>query len=624
MVVPVYNTGPFIEACIEGLLAQSLGPERCELVFVDDGSTDETPARLDRLAAEHPNVVVRHEPNSGWPGRPRNVGIDVSAGEFLFFCDHDDWLEPDGLETLVAAARRSDADIVVGKMVGIRRSVPIELFRTSRDHASVHDTNLMSGLTPHKLFRRSLLDEHGLRFPEGRRRLEDHTFVTAAYFAARNVAVVADRPIYHHIKREDEGNAAFGDFEPVGYYRNAREAMDIVEAHTEPGELRDGLMWRFLRGQLLNQVSEPTIQRRDPALTRIAYDEIRTLLLERYPDSAIDRLRPVPRARSRAVRLDRIDLLRDIADRAATVVARGLVDRLSTTGGRWRVDVTAGLVHAPAAAVMAVETADGWRLPGLVPDKLDDRASTTADLLSSARARVTLRERTTWVEWIVPATVTPTLERSEGTRGPAAQLSVQVTADIDPATVAGGHPLPPGRWDVWLWVTGFGLLRRTRLGVLDDEPAAARPVLFGRPPAIARPHLTARGGHVSIDVSRATRRLGAALGVTPRPQAVVDSRGHAVVMLPLTAAEEQGVRCRVELRAGDDAPAVVQHFETSLRVAPDVGSVLDVDLGSTRLSAGRYEVWLGGGKETRLSHVADLQVPRGSVARRVLGRGVSR
>ena len=87
VVVPVYNPGRYIEPCIESLLRQTLPPGEHEVVFVDDGSTDETPARLDELAASHSHVRVIHQENSGWPGKPRNVGVEASRGEYVQFVD---------------------------------------------------------------------------------------------------------------------------------------------------------------------------------------------------------------------------------------------------------------------------------------------------------------------------------------------------------------------------------------------------------------------------------------------------------------------------------------------------------------------------------------------------------
>ena len=109
----------------------------------------------------------------------------MARGEFVYFVDNDDWLEPDALERLHATAVRDGADIVIGKVVGHGKRVPRELFRENLHAVPFDSAKLLGLLTPHKLFRRALLDEHGIRFPEGRRRLEDHLFVVHAYFHAR-------------------------------------------------------------------------------------------------------------------------------------------------------------------------------------------------------------------------------------------------------------------------------------------------------------------------------------------------------------------------------------------------------------------------------------------------------
>src|SRR4051812_3729319 len=132
VIVPVFDPGPHIDDCIRTLTEQSLPPEAYEVVFVDDGSTDGTGERLDALAADRSNVRVEHIPNSGWPGRPRNVGLGMAAGEYVLFVDNDDRLEHDALERLVAMADADEADVVVGKTVGHQRRVSRELFRQSR------------------------------------------------------------------------------------------------------------------------------------------------------------------------------------------------------------------------------------------------------------------------------------------------------------------------------------------------------------------------------------------------------------------------------------------------------------------------------------------------------------
>ena len=98
VIVPVFDPGPDIDDCIESLLGQTMPAGDLELIFVDDGSTDGTPARLDELAGRHRHVRVQHIPNSGWPGKPRNVGIDMAEGEYVYFVDNDDWLGKSALK----------------------------------------------------------------------------------------------------------------------------------------------------------------------------------------------------------------------------------------------------------------------------------------------------------------------------------------------------------------------------------------------------------------------------------------------------------------------------------------------------------------------------------------------
>ena len=110
---------------------------------------------------------------------------------------------------------------MIGKVVGHNKSVPRSLFREN-----VHELGLRAApfnlLTPHKLFRRALLDEHGIRFPEGRRRLEDHMFVVPAYFAARNMAILADYPCYHWVHWDSGTNASYVAPDPAEYFADVR------------------------------------------------------------------------------------------------------------------------------------------------------------------------------------------------------------------------------------------------------------------------------------------------------------------------------------------------------------------------------------------------------------------
>ena len=266
VIVPVFNPGSFIEPCVASLVEQSLPDDRYELIFVDDGSTDATPQRLDEIAASHDNVIVRHEPNSGWSGRPRNVGLSLARGDYVFFCDHDDWLSPEALERMVGYARETGADVLAPKIIGHQRGSPTIIFERNVANATFATTPLMFGLAPHKLFRRDFLEQHGLRFREGRR-FEDQVFVLEAYLLASRIAVLADYECYHHVLRSDDANAAFLAVEPDDYVRNVAEVIDVIEAGTEPGPGRDLVMRRPFELELLGRFARRWFVESPPAIS---------------------------------------------------------------------------------------------------------------------------------------------------------------------------------------------------------------------------------------------------------------------------------------------------------------------------------------------------------------------
>lgn len=107
IIVPVYNAAEHLRRCVDSLFAQTL--KNFELILVDDGSSDESPAICDCYTAD-PRVKVIHKENGG-PCTARNCGMDAAQGEFIGFVDADDWCEPDMFEKLYNIATEDEADM---------------------------------------------------------------------------------------------------------------------------------------------------------------------------------------------------------------------------------------------------------------------------------------------------------------------------------------------------------------------------------------------------------------------------------------------------------------------------------------------------------------------------------
>jgi poly(ribitol-phosphate) beta-N-acetylglucosaminyltransferase len=224
VVLPVYNTVRYLERCLDSVLHQDILAEELEVIAVDDGSTDGSGELLDRYGGRDERVVVIHQANSGWPGQPRNRGTAVSRGRYVFFMDSDDHLGREAMRRMCDFADENGSDVVVPRIVPFRA-------RSWIWRKTLVDADLRVAfytLSPQKLIRRSFIETQGLRFPEGRVRLEDGIFSAQAYLCASRVSVLGGYDFYHKCRREDGTNLSSQRPEPQAYLRSVSTILDII------------------------------------------------------------------------------------------------------------------------------------------------------------------------------------------------------------------------------------------------------------------------------------------------------------------------------------------------------------------------------------------------------------
>ena len=107
VIVPVYQAESLLPQCVESVLSQTFSD--WELLLVDDGSRDGSPALCDSYAAREPRIRVFHKPNGG-VSSARNLGLEQAAGQCIAFLDADDAFEPAALETLWYLREKAGAD----------------------------------------------------------------------------------------------------------------------------------------------------------------------------------------------------------------------------------------------------------------------------------------------------------------------------------------------------------------------------------------------------------------------------------------------------------------------------------------------------------------------------------
>ena len=216
VIMPVYGVEDYVGGAIESIQSQTLTD--WELFCVDDGSKDRSGEVCDRYAEEDPRIRVIHKENGGAPSA-RNVAIDQADGEYLYFCDADDWAEPTMLEDMVRIADENGSQLVVaGFYIDTYYSdtekftqcqeVPSRVFRTQREfreHAhELFDQNLL--YTPwNKLFRTDYIRDNKLYFPQTF--WDDFPFNLSVVRDIEKVAVTGEK-YYHFIRKREESETA--------------------------------------------------------------------------------------------------------------------------------------------------------------------------------------------------------------------------------------------------------------------------------------------------------------------------------------------------------------------------------------------------------------------------------
>ena len=222
VVVPMYNAERFIRACVDSALNQTL--KNVEVIIVDDRSPDNSLSLCRELYGNNDRVKIVQQPVNHGPGAARNRGIKEACGEYIAFLDSDDEMLPDNLQKMFTAAKEHDADVLHNDSLRIMLpledgTIPAEMLAHSDGiiinrmdiRERIDDIQLLTsdlsqrleqwkngGLHCHvgnKLFRRSLIADNRLSFPEaklpgGTMLSEDDLFCLQCLLTAKNYVLM--------------------------------------------------------------------------------------------------------------------------------------------------------------------------------------------------------------------------------------------------------------------------------------------------------------------------------------------------------------------------------------------------------------------------------------------------
>lgn len=209
VIVPVYQAEKFLHRCLDSMARQTFSD--WELLLVDDGSTDGSPALCDQFAAKDSRVRVFHRKKNQGVSEARNLGINEAKGSYITFLDADDCYEFQTLETLWNLREQSGAEAAACGLTYLwpdgKQSVQAQLPAGIYDEAGIREMLInplvgdrltqpvFNGYSVCYLFSTEIIRKAHIAFDGPY--LEDELFVLEYFCNIRSLAVT-DQPLYRY------------------------------------------------------------------------------------------------------------------------------------------------------------------------------------------------------------------------------------------------------------------------------------------------------------------------------------------------------------------------------------------------------------------------------------------
>lgn len=180
IIIPVYNTENYIIKCLDSVRAQTLSDY--EVILVNDGSTDNSENLITDYILQNNLSKFRllNKENTGISSA-RNIGLSLANGKWILFLDSDDWIEPGCLQELLSVANKSSTDLVIGgyqaydettEQTEVWSRYPCDGGSVPEDMHNLYSFSFCWG----RLYKKSIIDEYGLRFDERIKYAEDNAW----------------------------------------------------------------------------------------------------------------------------------------------------------------------------------------------------------------------------------------------------------------------------------------------------------------------------------------------------------------------------------------------------------------------------------------------------------------
>lgn len=202
IIIPVYNAKAHLDACVQSILDQSY--KNFELLLIDDGSSDGSSELCDELSQKSEKIRVIHKENGG-VSSARNAGLDVARGDYVVFVDSDDVISNNYLEAFIESSDK--ADLIIGMIEDLYFDNQGVIVKQKTRHVEAPNCGILADeyykllellrVPVVKLYKRSILEDHRIRFDENLSLAEDQVF-NFSYYKHIKTYALETRSIYKY------------------------------------------------------------------------------------------------------------------------------------------------------------------------------------------------------------------------------------------------------------------------------------------------------------------------------------------------------------------------------------------------------------------------------------------
>lgn len=231
IIIPVYNTEKYLDRCFNSIINQTY--KNLEIIFINDGSTDNSLSKLENYKNNYKNVIVINQENKG-QSVARNIGLQKMTGEYFMFVDSDDYIHHDTIYNLLFAIVKNKKEIAICHLTKIYKDKNVELKFNCNENSTNVDI-IREGLIKNiiqspcaKLYQKKIKDD--IVFPPNK--IYEDTFVMLKVVAKYNLVYV----------------------DTYGYYYDLTNCNSTTHTNTNVNKLNDYIDALYFNKTLINDV----------------------------------------------------------------------------------------------------------------------------------------------------------------------------------------------------------------------------------------------------------------------------------------------------------------------------------------------------------------------------------